>query len=91
MRIFSSLSLRHNLNALKFSLRRFGIARCTTGFIPGTFIFFKLVIAKFPDFEFLIHQIILFGFNGLKGVALSLIALESIYIRLGPLRWVIRY
>jgi hypothetical protein len=56
-----------HLNSLKFSLGRFIIARCTmTYFISGELIFFKLLVAKLPNFEFPARVIILFGFNCLQ-------------------------
>ena len=59
--------------------------------IPYAFICFKLLIAQFTYFEFPVYRIILFGFNGFKGIILSFISFLGIPIRLRPLRWVILY
>jgi hypothetical protein len=62
------------------------IALCAiTGFISVMFILLNLLVAQFPDFEFPVNRIILFGRYGFKGVALILVALLGIPIRLGPL------
>lgn len=57
------------ITSVKISLRRFSIAGCAMScLIPNAFIFFKLLIANVPDFEFLLNWIILFGLDGFKSV-----------------------
>ena len=60
-------------------------------FHPVCFHLPEALIAKLPNFEFLLYRIILFGFNGFKGIILSLIALLGIHIGFRPLRRVILY
>jgi hypothetical protein len=76
----------NNLNAYISSPGRFSIARCTlTSLISAEFIFFKLLTAKLPNFEFPPYRIVLFGRYGPKGIIFILIALLGIPIRLSPL------